>query len=139
LVRVVHREDFYHEGRGPELQALHVSRHGALLEAIEYFLPDAVYEPEHLRHLLFVRSQVFMVTPEEVENYGASPVAWDQCGGGAMVTLGRSPWLLSFSQRHLEHCEHFRLMFYDQYVDVICEGVESKRGAYVAGKSNLTR
>lgn len=130
LFRVVHREAFYHDGRGPELQGFHVSRRGARLRAIEYYLPDEVYEPGNLRHLVFAKPQVFMVTHEEVENYGISPVAWHLCGGGALVSLGKSSWLHSFNQRHLANCEHFRIMLYDQFIDVICENVEAKLGAY---------
>jgi hypothetical protein len=72
-----------------------------------------------------------MFTPEEVENYGTKLVDWAATSKAAAVCLGRSPWLRSFSLRHLAKCEHYRVMFYDQFLDIICEGIEAGSGGYV--------
>lgn len=125
-MRVVLRQEFFHDGRGPELAKIHYGYEGRMLLAADYRNPD----DSGTWHLLFLKPQVFMLTPEEVENYEASGVDWGATDKGAAVCLGRSPWLQSFSQRHLAKCEHYRFMFYDEFLDIICEGVEAKRGAY---------
>ena len=48
----------------------------------------------------------------------------------AIVNFGKSEWLLSFSQQHLARCKHYRLMFYDGYLDVICENITAENGPY---------
>jgi hypothetical protein len=49
---------------------------------------------------------------------------------GRRLDLGRSGWFRSFAPRHLERCSHFRLLFYDQLLDVICEFLEFADGAF---------
>ncbi len=71
-----------------------------------------------------------MLTPEEVENYGISPTNWSDTGKAAIVSFGRSDWLESFSPQHLRRCKHFRVMFYDEFLDVICEAVIAQAGPY---------
>jgi hypothetical protein len=67
-IEPVLREWFHHDGRGPGLQKVHYSGRGATIEAIDYFNPNDEYTPENLKHLAFIRPQVFMFTPEEVYN-----------------------------------------------------------------------
>ena len=62
-----------------------------------------------------------MFTPEEVIG---------QPGDGGATDLGRSEWLQSFTQRHLGACRHFRLLFYDELLDVICESLEFADGVF---------
>jgi hypothetical protein len=119
---------FYHDGRGPALVRVHYSKTGSTIEAADYQNPDE----SKMRHLVFRASQVFMFTPEEVENYEADGVAWARTNRAAIVSLGRSPWLRSFAQTHLGRCNHYRVMFYDEYLDIVCEGIEANDGAYVA-------
>jgi hypothetical protein len=127
-MRVVLKSQFYHDGRGPELRRTHYSRTGSIILAVDYVLPDA--SSDEVWNIRFLKSQVFMFTPEEVENYIATSPPWAGTDRGAAICFGRSKWLESFSTRHLQRCEHFKLMFYDEYLDVICEGVEAARGAY---------
>ena len=47
----------------------------------------------------------------------------------AIISLGKSPWLLSFRQQHLAQCSHFQIMFYDEYLDIICETIVYGQGA----------
>jgi hypothetical protein len=132
-MRVVLKNEFFHDGRGPELRHAHYSATGSSLLAVEYVNPPLGGRPYgEVRHLLFVKPQVFMFTPEEVENYEANPAPWGSTENGAAVCLGHSAWLHSFSQRHLAQCEHYRLMFYDEFLDIICEGIEAKQGGYGA-------
>ena len=78
MIQPIGVEHFYHDGRGPELQRVRWASPGNhVLRAIEYFCPDDVYEEAHLRHVHFVRPQVFMFTPEEVIPYGSSFVVAD--------------------------------------------------------------
>ncbi|MFN7967621.1 MAG: hypothetical protein U0V87_18250 [Acidobacteriota bacterium] len=67
-----------------------------------------------------------MVTPEEVVGDIASLAQ----AGVYAVDLGRSGWLASFNPWHLDRCAHYRLVFYDQTVDVICEGVQFRPGSF---------
>ena len=48
----------------------------------------------------------------------------------ALFDLGRSDWLRSFAPQHLARCRHYRLVFYDELFDVICEDVECRDGGY---------
>jgi hypothetical protein len=126
---------FHHEGRGPELQKVHYGGRGNILVAIDYFNPEDEYTPSNLKHLLFLRSQVFMFTPEEIHNY-TSGVEWNKLDKAAAVSLGESSWILGFNPQHLSKCEHFQIMFYDQILDVICEGIEAKQGGYIGQVSD---
>jgi hypothetical protein len=130
-MHVVSADRFYHDGRGPEL---HLRGRSASIEAIDYQLPDADGGPQFEFHLGFHRPQAYMFTPEEVVNYASSNVDWSETGRGALVSLSRSEWLCSFATRHLERCEHYRAMFYDQMLDIICEGITVNSGFFRSSK-----
>ena len=131
-MKVIAKSLFYHDGRGPQLVRVHLAPRSSHLLAIDYSPPDCDDINIGLRHLLFSKAQVYMFTPEEVENYQTTAVNWGATDRGAMVSLGKTQWLRSFSQRHLERCEHYRVMFYDEFLDVICEGVAPAEGPYAA-------
>jgi len=99
----------YHDGRGPTLVKVHYTHSGSTIAAADYCNPDE----SSVRHLMFEAPQVFMFTPEEVENFGAGGVDWSTTNRAAVVDLGRSEWLRSFAPTHLERCNHYRIMFYD--------------------------
>lgn len=101
-----------------------------MIEAVEYFNPDDSQTQENLKHIFFVRPQVFMFTPEEVYSHSTTAVDWSRYEGAAIVDLGKSAWFDSFEPRHLSQCSHYQAMFYDEFLDIICEGVESRAGAY---------
>ena len=122
-IQPLHVEDCWHQGRGPELKQVHYDESGTVLRAIDYSNPDG-----NTRHLLFREPQVFMFTPEDVENHGSSVVNWTDTGRAALVSLGRSQWLASFNPYHLTECLHFRVMFHDDFLDVICQGVDVQPG-----------
>lgn len=129
-MRVLCAETFYHDGRGPTLVEVHFRASSAHIEAIDYELPDSDGSAGSHRHLLFHRAQAFMFTPEEAENHLTSPPDWSKTERGTLVSLGKTAWLTSFSPRHLGSCEHFRAMFYDEFLDIICEGVNSEPGRF---------
>lgn len=131
-MRVIAKSKFYHDGRGPELLQVHLSPRSAHLVAIDYSPPDWDGTGVGIRHLRFSKAQVYMFTPEEVENYSTSEVDWGATEKGALVSLGRTAWIGSFAQHHLVRCEHFRAMFYDDFLDVVCESVSALEGAYVS-------
>ena len=124
------RESFYHEGRGPELQQVHYVGNGTILKAVDYFNPDDEFVPDKMKHLLFRKPQIFMFTPEEAYNNGSN-IQWHKYNNAAIVCLEKSKWLESFSPRPLDKCSHYQAMFYDQYLDVICEGIEAKPGSFI--------
>lgn len=119
----IHVEECWHEGRGPELVRLHWHPSGTIPQAAEYHNPDWG-STTPLRRVRVIGSQVAMITPEEVINYGALGPVLAAHRPAAMFDLGRSPWLESFAPRHPARCRHVRLMFYDQRLDVIAEGVD---------------
>lgn len=129
-VEPILKESFYHDGRGPELQTVHFAYRGKTLVAIDYFNPDDEHSPDNLKHLVFIRSQVFMFTPEEIHNSTSMPVRWKEVGNASALVLHESSWLSSFNRSHLQHCKHYQLMFYDEFLDVICEDVEARLGGY---------
>ena len=122
-------DEFFHDGRGPELQRVHWSHQGRVLSAIDYLNPDHSGQQD-LRHVRFAGVQVFMVTPEEVVNYGRQGDHFAALRPAAMGDLGRSAWLASFSPEHLASCRHVQLMFYDELFDVICEEVSCHAGSF---------
>lgn len=131
MVNPVNVDTFYHDGRGPELQCVHWKHNGRLLIAADYSNHDD-YGEGAARHVQFERVQVLQVTPEEVINYETLGDSLLTLRPAAMFDLGKSPWLGSFSPRHLDKCRHFQLMFYDELFDVICERVTCRLGAFAA-------
>jgi len=129
MILPLHSEHFYADGRGPELALLHWGYRAQILKAAEFMLPDAV-SPEDLRHVEFLRPQVVMITPEEVIDYRKLSPYLTAHRPASMFDLGKSDWLNSFSPRHLGQCRHFQLLFYDQLLDVIAEGVIFGSGPY---------
>ncbi len=118
---------FSHDGRGPELLRAHWDRSGTILRAIDYRNPTDA--PDRDRHVVVVRCQVVMITPEEVIDYTRN--AFDS-ESAAAFDLGRSAWWESFAPRHLERCRHYQLYFYDHLFDLICEGLEFRDGLFTA-------
>lgn len=123
------RESFYHEERGPELQKVHYFGSN-VLKAVDYFNPDDEFTPKNLKHLYFLKAQVFMFTPHEVYNYGTE-INWGDYNFAAILCLGKSKWLESFAPIHLEKCLHYQIMFYDGFLDIICECIEAKHNGFI--------
>lgn len=121
--------EFYHDGRGPELKRVHWSSGGRCLAAIDYLNPDHG-GAEDLRHVRFNGVQVVMVTPEEVMRLGHWAEGVARLRPAAMFDFDRSAWMAQFEQCHLGNCRHVGLMFYDEYFDVICEGVSCHVGGF---------
>jgi len=128
-MHVVHRTEFFHDGRGPELLSVHLAKESSRLIAIDFRNPNSA----QVRHLEFNEAQTHIFTPEEVENYEWSSVDWGATEGGSIVSLGRSCWLNAFSPVNLSHCSHFRVMFYDEFLDVLCESIDVGDGPYASG------
>ena len=134
MYKPVLRDWIWAEGRGPELRQAHFLGQGLVLVALDYLNPDWASE-EDTRHLLIHKAQVHQVTPEEVYDYSHETVSWGpSIDQAAVVDLGRSAWLLSFSQQHLARCRHYRIMFYDEYLDIICENITAAHGAYAPSR-----
>lgn len=124
------RDKIWAEGRGPELRRAYFRGGQFGLIALEYVNPDWSSEAD-IKHLILHRTQAHLYTPEEVYNVTRDEVRWGPpINQAAIVNLGKSEWLLSFSQRHLARCNHYRLMFYDEYLDVICENITAGDGPY---------
>ncbi len=117
MIQAILTEEFYCDGRGPELEAVRYASEGRRLQAVEYLNPDGA----NLKHLCFEGVQVWMFTPHEVYNW---ELDWaDVAPGVAAVCLGKSDWLQSFAPEHLANCQHYQLKFYGEFLDVICERI----------------
>ena len=125
-------EMFHHDGRGPELRSVHCRPRSAQITAIDYFNPEDDHSEDSLKHVYFIAPQVVQITPEEVIGADRMPTDLLGSGGAAMFDMGRTEWLESFSPRHLSNCRHFKLLFYDELLDVICEAVECRTGGFDA-------
>jgi hypothetical protein len=91
--------------------------------------PDWSNETD-IMHLRFHGVQVSLFTPEEVQLIDGS-VPWGSAvNDAAVVNLGQTNWLQSFAQQHLSQCSHFRVMFYDYYLDVICKVISAHEGHF---------
>ncbi len=123
-------EAFHHDGRGPELRSIHWRPGSAQLLAIDYSNPDDDHSTDELKHVYFVAPQVVRITLEEVIGKHQLPVDLLSAGRAAFFDMGRTEWLESYDQRHLTNCRHFKLLFYEELVDVICEGVECRTGGF---------
>jgi hypothetical protein len=124
------RDQIWASGRGPELRRVHIPPRSASIVAIDYLNPDARSDNE-MKHLVIHRPQVSMTTPEEVYSYSADKIDWGPPPRqAAVVNLGKTEWLRSFAQRHLTQCNHYRILFYDQIIDLICEGISAEAGPY---------
>lgn len=126
----IHRDEFFHDGRGPELQSVHWDYNGRLLRAIDYFNPTDPHESSALKHVLIVKPQIVMITPEEVINYGKDGQGMSVHKPAAMFDLGRTDWLRSFAPRHLGRCRHFQMFFYDELFDIVAEDIRCVAGGY---------
>lgn len=128
----VQSDQFFHDGRGPALQRAHWSATGATLLAIDYLNPADAGGRSGVKHVRFLKPQVVMITPEEVIGDALGDLT-KRYRPAAMFDRGRSPWLASFAQQHLGRCRHYQLLFYDELVDIIAEGVEVIDGGYIEG------
>lgn len=129
MIKPLLQDVCYHEGRGPTLTAVRYANAGRSIRAVEYDNPDA--DRDETKHLVFIKPQVHMWTPEEVYQNHVLEDYWAEFRPAAIVSLGRSPWLCSFSSQHLTRCSHYQIMFYDEYLDIICEDIVYRQGAYV--------
>ena len=118
----------FHEGRGPELRRIHWDIDGRVILAIDYFNPTDTHDVASVKHVRFLQPQVVMVTPEEVVGGFGPHIAEHR--PAAMFDCGRDAWFQTFAPTHLDRSSHFQLLFYDEVVDVICEGVECVEGEY---------
>lgn len=130
MIKPIHLETFRFDGRGPDLLKTYWILRGATLAGLDYANSADPSDDVASRHVHFLAPQVAMITPEEVISKDQLGAEFFEERGAAMFDCGRSEWLLSFSGRHLGRCSHFKLLFYDELVDVICEGVELGEGRF---------
>lgn len=111
--------DFYHDGRGPELQKVRWKSNGVILVGFEYFNPDDEYIPDNLKHLILDSVEAYSMSSDEV--HGNILATGDS--KAAIFEVKDSEWLASFNQAHLSECKHYQIMFYDEIYDVICKQI----------------
>jgi len=116
--------DFYHDGRGPELQNVRWKSNGVILAGFEYYNPDDEYTDGNLKHLKLKGVQVYCMATDEV--HANKKATGDS--KAAIYEVEDSDWLKSFYPTHLAKCRHYQIMFYDEIYDVICEDISSGCG-----------
>lgn len=116
--------DFYHDGRGPELQRVVWKSNGVVLVGFEYFNPDDEYIPENLRHLVLEGVESYCMSSEEVHGN----ILATGKSKAAIIEVFNSEWLAQFNQAHLSSCKHYQIMFYDEIYDVVCKGLKPGMG-----------
>ena len=121
--------EFHHDGRGPELQCVVWVHNGVILKGFEYYNPEDVYEEENIKHLELVGLEAYSMAGEEV--HGNILAAGDS--KAAIFKIVKSPWLKQFNPLHLEECDHYQIMFYDQIYDVICKEIMAGKGRFKNG------
>jgi len=123
-IKPILESDFYHDGRGPELQRVVWKLRGAVLVGFEYFNPDDNYTPDNLKHLVVEGVEAYSMASEEVHG---SILATGE-SKAAIFEVTDSEWLASLNQAHLSECKHYQVMFYDEVFDLVCRGIKSGLG-----------
>ncbi len=116
--------EFYHDGRGPELQAVIWKNTGVIPEGFEYYNPNDEYKIDSLKHIKLIGVQAYSMASEEVHgNIFASGNS-----KAAILEIINSEWLNNFLPTHLSKCKHYQIMFYDEIYDLICENIIAGKG-----------
>ena len=123
-IETVYEDQFYCDGRGPELKTVVWRKKGISLHGFEYFNPDDVFDDKNIKNLVLEQVEAFAMAGEEV--HGKIRATGDSKGG--IYQIKNSEWKNSFSQLHLNDCEHYQIMFYDQIYDVICRKILPGKG-----------
>ncbi len=116
--------EFYHDGRGPALQAVVWRMNGVLLKGFEYFNPDDKYCEANLKNISLQGVQVFSMATDEVH----SNILATGDSKAAIIEVKKSAWLKSYYETHLTKCKHYQIMFYDEIYDIICEKIVAGTG-----------
>lgn len=103
---------------------------GQILQGFEYFNPDDEYTEENLRHLRLEKVEVYSMAGEEVHKC----IAANGDTKAAIFQFPDSEWKKSFQPRHLQDCEHYQIMFYDEVFDVICRAIHPGVGRLATTK-----
>ncbi len=116
--------EFYRDGRGPELNKVVWIREGVILKGFEFFNPDDEYSEKNIKHILLNKVEAFSMAGEEVHgNIFATGKST-----AAIFKIEGSDWLKQFNQSHLDNCSHYQIMFYDEIYDIICKSIRIGRG-----------
>jgi hypothetical protein len=120
----VFEKEFYHDGRGPELQQTIWGFRGARLEGFTYYNPDDIYDENSLKHLKLEKVEAYMMAGEEVH----PNILYSGESKAAIVEVIDSPWLAQFDSPHVSDCKHYQISFYDEIYDVICKEITPGQG-----------
>ncbi len=115
--------EFYHDGRGPELHRVVWTHNGKMLKGFEYFNPDE----KNIRHLILDDVEAFSMAGEEVHGN----ILATGKSKAAIFKIENSEWGKQFNPRHLNDCNHYQIMFYDEIYDVICKEIKIGNGRII--------
>ena len=97
-------KEFYHDGRGPELQRVFWKYDGKVLAGFEYYNPDDVYDSDNIKHLVLKKVQVFAMAGDEVHG---NILATGETKA-AIFRVVNSKWKKTFQKSHIQDCEHYQ-------------------------------
>ena len=112
------------------LAAAHFGSAPLELLAVDCRIPQCDGAAEETIHIKFRGVQSFAVTAEESGNNAWHCIVGEGLQSHAAFELLASPLLAGQNPAHLKRCHHFVFVFYDEYLDVVCESVEAQSGAY---------
>jgi hypothetical protein len=115
---------FYHDGRGPELQRVVWKFRGNILSGFEYYNPDDIYDEQNIKHLVLEKVEVYRMCGEEVH----PRIYANGKTQAAIFKIEESEWKKKFNQSHLKDCDHYQIMFYDEVYDIICKSIKAGKG-----------
>lgn len=124
MKKILYEKDIYHNGRGPIIEKTYYNETGTIIKAVDFINPSP---NSKTKHLIFINPQVFMFTPEEVYNYN---IDYSKTNHGVIINLGKSKWFNNFNPYHLQACNHYQILFYDEILDIICENIFLKKGKF---------
>lgn len=120
--------EFYHDGRGPELQQTIWGFRDAQLIGFTFYNPDDTHDDNSLKHIKLEKVEAYMMAGEEVH----PNIMYSKDSKAAIFEVVDSPWLKQFDSPHVADCKHFQISFYDEIYDVICKSI-------IAGKGQLNK
>ncbi len=111
--------EFYHDGRGPELMNVVWIHNGIILMGFEFYNPGDEYKEENIKHLILEKIEVYSMAGDEVHGN----ILATGKSKAAIFKIENSKWHKQFNQGHLGDCSHYQIMFYDEIYDIICKNI----------------
>lgn len=124
MIEPILENEFHRDGRGPELQRVVWSYEGVTLIGFEYYNLEDEYIEANIKNISLKNVEVILMASEEVH----SSIVANGNTKAAIHKILDSEWKKQFNPQHIDNCEHYQIMFYDEVYDVICESISAGIG-----------